>query len=248
MLEQQYLWEPSTIEALTLTKIEVGKRLSMHDRAIMYGVKPQNAFMLNPYFYGVYYTEGIEGVPLMRPDTGPLPDKLVGFNEMCKPENINGKNAVHFFLNDELILRYYRHPEKYLETLTKYGCIIGIDLSIFYDLPRGLNVANIINSRYVGCNLQERGVRVIPSYSWGNRDSIEYCTLGIPSHSNVAISNAVIGRHKEDKLLTRLAIERLIEEKEPINLLVYGFPLGFDPGVPVKYYDSKIQKLRKYGK
>lgn len=220
----------------------------MSERAIQYGVNPKNAFMLNPYFYGIYYTEGIDEVPIMKPDTGALPKKLIGFNEMKSPDNISRQNGVHFFLSDNLILRYYHNPERYFDVLAEYGCVIGIDLSVFYDLPRGLNIANIIKSRYVGCNLQERGLRVIPSFSWANIDSLNYCTLGIPENSNVAISNAVIGRHKQDRLLTRLAIERLVKEKHPINLLVYGFPLDFDPGVPTIYYTSRIQQLRTYGK
>jgi len=247
-IQEQFLWKDMGEEPPSIATKGVIKTIPMRERAVSYGVNPKNAFMLNPYFHGIYYAEGIEEVPLMRPDTGPLPDELIGFNEMGKPKNISQRNAVHFYLYDKLILRYYRNPEKYFDTLKKYGCVLGLDLSIFYDLPRGLNVANIITSRYVGCNLQERGLRVIPSYSWGNLDSLDYCSLGIPQHSNVAISNAVIGKHKEDKLITRLAIERLVEEKNPLNLLVYGFPLDFNPRVPVKYYTSKIQKLRKYGK
>lgn len=247
-IQEQFLWEDMNDMLPSIRTNDVVKPISMRERAVSYGVNPRNAFVLNPYFHGTYYTEGIEEVPLMRADTGPLPDELIGFNEMSKPQNISQRNAVHFYLYDDLILRYYRNPEKYFATLKEYGCIIGLDLSVFYDLPRGINIANIIICRYVGCSLQERGLRVIPSYSWGNLDSLRYCYLGIPKRSNVAISNAVIGKHKEDRLLTELAIERLIKEKHPLRLLVYGFPLEFDPGVPVKYYNSKIQTLRKYGK
>lgn len=87
--------------------------------------------MLNPYFHGIYYTEGIEEVPLMRPDTGPLPDELIGFNEMGKPRNVSQRNAVHFYLYDNLILRYYRTPEKYFDTLKNMAAYLGLTCQSF---------------------------------------------------------------------------------------------------------------------
>lgn len=211
-------------------------------------VKKEHYFVLNPYFYGHYFADGLEGVPLMRPDTGNLPKEFVGFNEMRQPHKISSTSAVHFYIADSYNLRFYDSPEKYIGDLSPYQCVIGMDISIFNDIPRALNVANIAKCRYVGCKLQELGYRVIPSVSWGNIDSLAYCLLGIPNNSNIAINHSTIGRSKEERFITRLAIEKLVKEKTPKHLLVYGYPLSFDPGVPVTYYKSRIQKLREYDK
>lgn len=88
-------------------------------------------------------------------------------------------------------------------------------------------------------------IQAVPSASWGNVDSFEYCFDGLPENSIIAIGHTAIGKDCSYKKLYRMGVEALIERKRPTKLLVYGAPLGFNPSVEVIYYEGNIQKLRQ---
>ena len=80
---------------------------------------------------------------------------------------------------------------------------------------------------------------------FGFVDSFNFVFDGLAPDCPVAIEHNANSSDPARKRLFRLGVERLIQVKRPSVLIVVGFPLGFNPGVPVVYYKSRIQKLRE---
>lgn len=197
--------------------------------------------ILNLHLHSGFPTEGKEDMPLVEAYNGPLPESFISFADRSKKLFSSG---VHCFLYDYKIEPTWHIPSLSVNCLRQYACVIAPDYSLFVDLPRAINVWNVYRNRWVTSYWQSQHIKVIPSASWGNADSFEYCFDGLPENSTIAIGHVAIGKDKDSKLLYRMGVESLIESKHPSRLVVYGAPLDFSPDVEVVHYDGFIQKLR----
>lgn len=198
--------------------------------------------ILNLHWHSNFPTEGKEDMPLLRPYNGELPKDLISFADRNKKLFHLG---VHCYLYDYKIEPTWHSPSLVIPCLRQYSCVLAPDFSLFVDMPRAINVWNVYRNRWVSSFWQRENIKLIPSASWGNADSFDYCFDGLPENSTIAIGHSAIGKDRDENRLYRLGVETLIERKHPTRLVVYGLPLDFIPEVEVVYYESKIQRLRK---
>lgn len=189
-------------------------------------------------------TEGIEEFPVVRPYEGQLPLDVKGYDER-KPTDCS-TYALHGFCYDSTLETFYRNPDRLIDKAAGYLCAIGPDFSVLLDGNRCDNVEAIRRNRYMTVMLQTSGIPTIQSASWGSVDSFNYVYDGLSSYSPTAIEHNIGATNLQRNRIFRLGVEELIKRKHPTVLLVVGFPLGFNPGVPVVYYKSRIQKLRNH--
>lgn len=199
--------------------------------------------ILNLQWHNGFATEGLEGFPLLKPFTGNLPEEFISFEERNKRVYSYG---IHGFLYDYKLESAWRAPMQVVPCLQRYSCVIAPDFSVFVDQSRALNVWNIYRNRWVSSFWQSKGIMTVPSASWGNVDSFDYCFDGLPENSIIAIGHMTTGKDRAYKKLYRLGVEALIERKHPVKLLVYGAPLDFIPDVDIVYYESMTQKVKNY--
>lgn len=198
--------------------------------------------LLNLNWHNGFPTEGKEDLPLLSPYNGPLPNDFISFSDRKKKLYSYGLHCYLYDYNFELT---WSNPSIIIPCLKNYRCVIGPDFSIFVDQPRAVNVWNVYRNRWVTSYWQSQSIQAIPSASWGNVDSFDYCFDGLPENSIIAIGHTAIGKDSSYRQLYRLGIETLIQRKCPTKLLVYGAPLDFTPEIETVYYEGKIQKLRK---
>ena len=215
--------------------------------------RPENSFserdkddrrkrLLNLQWHNGFPTEGKEEMPLIDAYNGQLPFDLLPFSDRGKKLFAYG---VHCYLDDYKIEAIWNSPSRVLDSLRSYSCVIAPDYSIFVDQPRAINVWNVYRNRWVSSYWQKEGISVVPSASWGNVDSFDYCFDGLPKNSTIAVGHTAVGRDKYYRKLYRLGVEELIIKKRPTRLIVYGAPLDFAPDVETVYYEGIIQKLRR---
>lgn len=196
----------------------------------------------NLHLYNEFPTEGKEDMPLLAPYNGPLPEDFISFSDRGK--KIYGC-GIHCYLYDYRIEPAWSMAKSVVSCLKHYRCCIAPDFSVFVDQSRAMNVWNIYRNRWLASFWQSENIAVIPSASWGNADSFEYCFDGLPENSIIAIGHIVVGKDKSYKKLYRYGVETLIDRKHPKKLVVYGSPLDFYAGVEVVYYQDMIHKLRQ---
>ena len=186
--------------------------------------------------------------PQLKPYTGSVDFELVAYSDRKKH---NGKNqALHFFLDDYK----FRNPvwyglEKTTFSIRNYDYYFTPDLSLWVDLPTDFcNIENIYRTRFVGAYWQICGYQVIPTASWGNRDSFSYCFEGLPERSILAVCGTGHCHCSAAKRLFYIALRELEIRKHPILILIYGEE-EYIPGLstPVKFLPCFIKKRFRNG-
>lgn len=169
-------------------------------------------------FEGVGDYEIPEMIPTNIDNLQDIP--LQGFNYALKekhPENI----GVHFFLHDYQFERVWKYPDRYTEVLKKFAFVLSPDFSPYADMPKILKVYNVYRNRWCGRYWQECGIKVIPTVTWSDDASLEYCLDGVPKYSTIAISTMGEGRWANWSSLKR-NWDYVINKLEPKTILLYG--------------------------
>ena len=145
---------------------------------------------------------------------------LQGFNFALKeknPENI----GVHFFLHDYQFERVWNYPDRYTELLSKFAFVLSPDFSPYADMPKALKIYNVYRNKWCARYWQEFGIQVIPTITWSDADSIQYCLDGVPKHSTIAMSTMGEGRWANWQSL-RTHWDYVVDTLEPDTVLLYG--------------------------
>ena len=175
-----------------------------------------------------------------------IPDDLIGFNYAKSSEN--KKYGIHFYVDDYQFERIWNYPEKYVDVLEQYECILTPDFSLYLDMPMPMKIWNIYRSRLIGQYFQSRGIKVIPTISWAEEETFKFCFKGIPKGSIVSISTIGVKQDKNALQIWLDGVNEMIKQIEPKAILVYGGKLDYDfKDIQVYYYENKVTENWKKG-
>lgn len=175
-----------------------------------------------------------------------IPEELIGFNYAKSSEN--KKCGIHFYVDDYQFERIWNYPEKYVDVLEQYECILTPDFSLYLDMPMPMKIWNIYRSRLIGQYFQSRGIKVIPTISWAEEETFKFCFKGIPKGSIVSISTIGVKQDKEALKIWQNGVDEMIAQIEPKAILVYGGKLDYDfKDIQVYYYENKVTEKWKKG-
>ena len=99
----------------------------------------------------------------------------------------NKDKTIHFFTHDWKFEKVYENAEEELEKLSQYYCLLSPDYSIFTNMPIALQILSVFKNRWCGAYWQEKGLNVIPTVSWGDERSFDFCFDGIEEGAIVAV-------------------------------------------------------------
>lgn len=215
----------------------------MGDRETIRGLKEINLFLYNPD-----RTEGAWDIPLIEHD-GYVPVRLIGFHEILSYQGKDHSRCVHFYLSDIMFQRIWNRPYDYVHRLKQYDGMLSPDFSIYQDMPRALQIYNVYRNRLIGQYMQRQGIRVIPTVSWGQKDTFDFCFDGIEPEGVVSVASTGVVGNSDRQDVWRAGMEELIHRKRPRTILFYGTPIPFDArGAEVLYFENgqvkRFQALR----
>lgn len=168
-----------------------------------------------------------------------IPDDLMGFNYARSSRNKNC--GIHFYVDDYQFERVWNYPEKYVDVLWEYDCILSPDFSLYLDMPMPMKIWNIYRSRQIGAFYQSRGIKVIPTISWAEKETFEFCFRGIPKGSIVSVSTIGVKEKKTALEIWHEGMTEMIKRIEPSAILVYGGKLDFDyKDIKTIYFENKV--------
>lgn len=171
-----------------------------------------------------------------------IPDDIIGFNYMLSNDNKNV--GIHCFIDDYQFERLWNNPKKYLEKIQEYDCIFTPDFSLYTEMPLSMKIWNVFRSRLIGQWLQDNGCVVIPTISWCEEETFEFCFDGLEIGGTVAVST--IGVKKTNMELWVQGMNEMIDRLKPKTILVYGGKVDYDYGnVNVVYFDNKVTERMK---
>ena len=189
-------------------------------------------------------------VPQLDAYTGPLEFEAIPFSKRAKSE---GKNqAVHFFENDDCF-RYatWDRLEQTSLSLSKFDVLFTPDYSMFIDeclTFQGFQA--VYMNRFVGAYWQQTcGFNVIPTFTFGNADSLKYSMIGLPKYSPLAVCGVGVNHCRASRNLWEYALRTVEKELSPTLFYVYG-PETSVPGLhtPIIFIEDYITKHFRHGK
>lgn len=168
-----------------------------------------------------------------------IPERLIGFNYAKTSTDTDA--GIHFYIDDYQFERLWAYPEKYLDVLMPYECILSPDFSLYMDMPRTMKIWNTYRSRFIGAYYQQHGIKVIPTLSWAEVETYDFCFSGIPEGSIVSVSTVGVKEDKDALAIWHAGMKEMIKRIKPGHILVYGGALDFDYGdIKVTYFENEV--------
>lgn len=153
--------------------------------------------------------------------------RLIGFDR-ARPDDDRHKDwMVHFFLYDYKFERIWKQPEQIIERLKPYRAILSPDFSMYLEMNPVMQLYNVFRNRWCGAYFAEKGLRVVPTVSWGDGSTFDFCFEGIPKGSTVAVSTYMVsehGHHADQKDFFMKGYRELLRRVEPERIICYNEP------------------------
>lgn len=175
-------------------------------------------FIDNAEYIGRIKFVGDYQMPLIKKEEIVLKKKTVSFNNRTQKECV----ALHFFIDDYQFERIWNNPERYIELFKKCEYICSPDYSLFLDFPKVLQLYNSFKKQYLGAFYQSHGIKVVPTVSWSDPSSYNWCFDGIEKGSCVACSSVGCMRNIEAKELFTQGFIAMIDTIKPSKILIVG--------------------------
>ncbi len=190
-------------------------------------------------------TAGKYQMPIIQKEIIETPKKQpIGFNYVL---STNEKDrAVHMFLDDYQIERLWGSPEQYVDKLMEFDCIFTPDFSLYSDMPIAMQIWNTYRSRLVGQIMQDYGIKVVPTVSWGLPETFDFCFDGIEEGSICVVSTIGVKKDEEATKIWRDGMDEMIKRIKPYAIWCYGGKVDYDyKGIPVTYFDNDVTERMK---
>ena len=146
----------------------------------------------------------------------------IGFNyaKSCKTGSM--EKGVHFFLDDYQFKRLWPDIDRYIPLFHRFGYVMSPDFSTYTDYPVAIQIYNHYRKHWIGAYLQDEGIQVIPTISWGEAQSFEWCFDGEPVGGTVAISSVGCMNSRYKKQLFLMGYQEMMQRLKPEQILCYG--------------------------
>lgn len=184
-------------------------------------------------------TVGKWNIPALHKEAIPQGNiQLIACSDTRSGDVLNKDKGVHFFVDDYRFESIYRNPENSFQKFAQYRFVLTPDYSLYADMPMWRQIESVGKNRWCGAWWQERGLIVIPTVSWSNYPSYDFCFDGIEEGSCVAVG--MIGC-KGNKSAFMHGYDAMIERIKPEAIICFGVPFKEMRGnvVPIDYLASR---------
>lgn len=160
-------------------------------------------------------------IPIIRPVKHLDVDSWISFNYAsgCKRPYEHG---VHFFIDDYQFVRLWKQPDKYLLPLSKFKALCSPDFSPYADFPKAIQLYNHFRKHWLAAYWQAHGLTVIPTITWSDPSTVEWCFDGEPEGSVVALSSIGMFAREEYTRWLMYGLDAMMERLHPIKIYWRG--------------------------
>lgn len=189
-----------------------------------------------------FISDGKWEIPLIKKQKLNTKDiKLIACSDTKSNEREENKTfGVHFFVDDYRFKGIYDNPKRTLSKYSQYKFLLTPDFSTYSDMNLWRQLESVAKNRWVGSYWQSKGLKVIPTISWGLSQSHEFCFDGVEKGSIVAIG--MIGC-KRAKLQFMRGYNAMFEKIQPSKVICFGTPFDEMQGDIIKIDYMKSRKV-----
>lgn len=171
---------------------------------------------------------------------------LIGFDRTKIEDNNNVDRMVHFFLYDYKFERVWKTPDNDIEKLKRYRAVLSPDFSMYVEMNPVMQLYNVFRNRWCGAYMASKGIRVVPTVSWGDESTFDFCFEGIPKGSTVAVSTYMVsehGHHADQKEFFLKGYNEMLKRIEPERIICYSTPFSEMEG-NIIYVDYELSSWK----
>ena len=153
--------------------------------------------------------------------------RLIGYDRTKPDDERHLDRMVHFFLYDYKFERVWKRPNQDVEKLKRYRAILSPDFSMYLEMAPVLQLYNVFRNRWCGAYFSNKGIRVVPTVSWGDEGTFDFCFDGISRGSTVAVSTYMVsahGNHSDQKEFFLKGYREMLRRIEPERIICYNEP------------------------
>lgn len=186
----------------------------------MTGDKMRNSplFMRN-----TFPTSGKYGIPVIRKQELDINDvKLISCTDTKSNDSAKKRACgVHFFVDDYRFNGIYNNPSRSLNKYSQYAFLLSPDFSTYADMRMWRQIESVAKNRWCGAYWQDNGLTVIPTISWSNSMSFDFCFDGVERNATVAVG--MIGC-KSSRTAFMRGYNAMLERLDPSLIICFGKP------------------------
>lgn len=184
-------------------------------------------------------------IPQIQPEQQ-IADNWISFNyaKGCEDPELHG---VHFFVDDYQFLRLWTNADTYINMLSRFQVVCTPDFSTYTDFPKAVQIFNHYRKHWLGAYWQACGITVIPTISWSDEDSYEWCFDGEPIGGVVAVSSVGTQNDPECRRLFNAGFDEMVRRLQPSQIVMYGdIPeVCLEYGIGIETVQAFHKKWRK---
>lgn len=164
--------------------------------------------------------------------------KFISYADTKNGDVENKYKTVHFFTYDWVFENVYKKADEQLKKLSEYYALLSPDFSLFTNMPLALQIESVFKNRWCGAYWQSKGLTVIPTISWGDEKSFDFCFDGIEKGSVVAVSTYYRENCEEDFML---GYNEMIKRINPSVVICYDEPFKSMTGNVVEFLPTTYE-------
>ena len=185
-------------------------------------------------------------IPQMEPVTNYPIGEFIPMNYANTAKNPADK-IVHYFVDDYQFARYWNRPDDYIKKLSQFAAVCSPDFSLYTDMPVAMQIYNHYRKHWLGAYWQYEGLLVIPTISWSDHRSYDWCFDGEPVGGCVAVSAVGTQMAAAQKQLFIDGYREMMDRLKPSKIIFYGDVPDECYGniVQIQAFQDTIKKRRK---
>ena len=206
-----------------------------------------NDVMKEFLLYGAELTD--MGFPIL-PAVNTRPKDTVDFGEsFSRILKGHRKLNVNFYIDDEKFQKLWNNPDKYLEHLTCFHSVCGLDFSIDTQMPLVMQYWNKYRSMALDWYLSLNGITVIPSVNILPYEGREWLLDGIPQRSVVSCCTNGRIRSKRAREEFCEGFYQMCGKLQPLRVVIIGMiPDELNSPIEIINLKSRNQRIKeKFG-
>ena len=170
---------------------------------------------------GIFLGTSDLGIPYIAPEQCDLVN-WISFNYAKTAKEEQEQHGVHFFIDDYQFVRLWSQPGTYLPMLKKFGAVMSPDFSTYTDFPVAIQIYNHYRKHWLGAYWQYNGIHVVPTISWSDHASYDWCFDGEPVGGTVAVSAVGTQMQAKQKQLFIDGYREMMDRLKPTKIIFYG--------------------------
>lgn len=159
-------------------------------------------------------------IPLLKPYNGVIPENFITIGEAKYSTDYTA--GVACFDDDDVLLRFLKNPDRYIQYLKNHPCTAEPDFSMKIKDPLSCQIMSIYCAHVLASYMASKGIPIIPTMMWSDKRSFEFCFDGHSRGGVVLVSTIGTLRDERSRMYFKDGFFEMLKRISPETVILYG--------------------------